>query len=107
MTTLHDRLADLAEDAPPGGPAPDLWDRGRRYHRRRRVGTLVISIVVVVLLAGLATMSWSRSRFEPIPAAPAAGSLRLPDQFFLPSPRTPAADDPIGPLVAVFESPRA
>ena len=23
MTTPHDRLAELAEDAPPGGPEPD------------------------------------------------------------------------------------
>ena len=38
MTTLHDRLADLARDqAPTAPPAPELWVRGRRYHRRRRL----------------------------------------------------------------------
>ena len=39
MTTLHDRLADLADDAPPGGPAPALGARPALRHRRAGAGT--------------------------------------------------------------------
>jgi hypothetical protein len=105
-TSLHDRLADLAGDAPPGGPVPDLWERGRRHHRQQRMGTVIIAAVAVLALVALGTLSWSRSRVEPIPAAP-TGTLRLPDRFFVPSPRTPGVgDQPIGPVVAVFAAPR-
>ena len=47
MDTLHDRLAELAEDAPTGGvPAAELWARGKRAHRLR-VGALAAALVVV------------------------------------------------------------
>jgi hypothetical protein len=47
MDTLHDRLADLAEDAPTGGaPAAELWARGKRAHRLR-AGALAATLVVV------------------------------------------------------------
>ena len=46
MTTLHDRLADLAEDAPPGGPVPHLWSAGVRRHRRVRAVSVLATIVV-------------------------------------------------------------
>jgi hypothetical protein len=107
-TSLHDRLADLATDAPPGGPAPDLWARGRRYHRRRRAGTALIAGLAVVLLGVLGTTSWQRSSGEPVPAGPTDG-LRLPDRFYDPSGHLPGTDDegPIGPLVAVVGGERA
>jgi hypothetical protein len=47
MDTLHDRLAELAEDAPTGGvPAAELWARGKRAHRLR-AGALAATLVVV------------------------------------------------------------
>ena len=97
MTTLHDRLADLADDAPPGGPAPDLWERGRRYQRQRRAGTAVVAAAAVVLLAVVAGVSWQRS--APVPA-PAQGPVGLPDRVWTPSPWLPTTERP-GQLVAV------
>ena len=47
MSTLHDRLADLAGEAPHPSADPDLWDRGRRYGRRRRVGRGLDRLVAV------------------------------------------------------------
>lgn len=97
MTTLHDRLADLADDAPPGGPAPDLWDRGRRIARQRRVGTAVIVCAVVLGLVAIGTLDWRRSAPEP---APTNGSVGLPDRVFDPSPWLPTTSRP-GQLVAI------
>lgn len=104
-TSLHDRLADLADDAPPGGPVPDLWNRGRRYHRRRRAGAIVVGTAVVVLLGVLGTLTWQRAEPEPLPAGPTDG-LRLPDRFYDPSRRLPTTheDGPLGRLAAVLGS---
>jgi hypothetical protein len=47
MDTLHDRLADLAGDAPTGGePAAELWARGKRAHRFRVAGAAAALLVV-------------------------------------------------------------
>ena len=102
MTTLHDRLADLADEAPTSLPAPGLWDRGRRYHRRRRAGTLAIVAAALVVLVLLGGVSWQRSAPEP---APAAGHVGLPDRVWTPSPWLPNTDAP-GRLIAVTTSDR-
>lgn len=100
MTTLHDRLAELADDAPPGGPVPDLWDRGRRVHRRRQVGTVVIAAVMLVALGALGLLDWSRS--QPAPS-PAGSSPAIPDRIWHPSPWLPGTDDAgeLGQLAAL------
>ncbi|WP_395695330.1 hypothetical protein [Nocardioides sp.] len=102
MTTLHDRLADLADDAPPGGPAPDLWDRGIRFRRRRRVGTAAILATAAVLIAAVAGVDWHRSAPEPLPAG---GPVGLPDRVWTPSPWLPSTSRP-GRLVAVTTTAR-
>jgi hypothetical protein len=102
MTTLHDRLADLADEAPTALPAPGLWDRGRRYHRRRRAGTLAVVGAAVVVLATLGGVSWQRSAPQP---APATGSVGLPDRVWTPSPWLPDTDAP-GRLVAITTAAR-
>src|SRR4051812_8665492 len=108
MTTLHDRLADLADDAPPGGPAPDLWERGRRYHRQRRVGTLAIAGAACVALVAIAGLSWQQSGGLPEPAAPPSVERALPDRLWTPSPWLPGTDEagPLGPLAAVVGADR-
>jgi hypothetical protein len=105
MTTLHDRLATLAEDAPPGGPVPDLWERGRRYHRQRRTGTVVMATAVVLGLLALGTLNWWRAQPEP---APANGTPALPQKIWMPSPFLPGTDDagPLGQLAAVQSAER-
>ncbi|MDF1606322.1 hypothetical protein [Nocardioides sp. YIM 152315] len=111
ITLLRDRLADLAEDAPVGGPDATLWVRGRRLSRRRRTGTAVIVAVAVLLLTALSTLTWQRSQQPPSPAGPpgwATDALRLPDEFFVPGARLDGTDDAgeIGPLAAVLRAPR-
>ncbi|GAW52575.1 MULTISPECIES: hypothetical protein [unclassified Nocardioides] len=104
MTTLHDRLADLAAEAPTGGPTPDLWSRGRRYQRRRRAAVLVAAVVVLVVgVVGVVLRPVVQD--EPAPVTPTDG-FRLPNRFYEPSPRTPTTHDagPLGPMVAVMGS---
>ncbi|MEP9365377.1 hypothetical protein ABLE68_20590 [Nocardioides sp. CN2-186] len=102
MTTLHDRLADLAGEAPAAVPDPGLWDRGRRYHRRRRAGTVVIAAAAAVLLATIATVDWQRSAPTPVPAEGPAG---LPNRMWAPGPWLPSTETP-GQLVAITSADR-
>lgn len=106
MTTLHDRLTDLAGDVPVAPAEPDLWDRGRRLGRQRR-GTQVIASVTAVLVVALG-VGWWQQRPEPVRPASADNELWLPDEFFVPSPWLPGTDEegPIGPLVAVLGAER-
>lgn len=108
MTTLRDRLAELAEEAPYPPDAPDLWDRGRRYGRRRRAGVAVVALAVVVTIASgvLSLAPWQEASVQP---ASTESGLRLPDRVYRPSPWTPGTGDtgPVGPLVAVVETERA
>ena len=108
MTTLEDRLADLADDAPAGEATPGLWERGLSLHRRRRRGTIAIAAAAVVALSVLGVASWRMADADPAPAEPGS-DLRLPDRFFTPSKWLPGTDDegPIGPLVAVAATERA
>ncbi|QIG42884.1 hypothetical protein G5V58_08980 [Nocardioides anomalus] len=101
MSTLRDRLADLAEDARPGAPDPDLWGRGRRYARRRRAAT-VGGVLAVALLAALSAAGVAGRPLHPVQPAAPEGRTVLPDRIFTPSPRLPTADGPTGPLVAVL-----
>ena len=84
MTTLHDRLADLAASAPlepAGAEGAALWDRGRRLHRLRRTGTAVVASAAVLALVGLGSMAWLRSpsAVEPLPADSPGG---VPDRVY-------------------------
>ena len=105
MTTFHDRLADLAEQAPSGGPPGELWATGVRLQRRRRLGTAVIVGAAVVALMLLAGLGLARMPEDAQPVAPRDG-LGIPDRFYrwdgLPSTRETG---PVGPLVAVVPEP--
>lgn len=106
MSTLHERLGDLAGSAPVPPPDPDLWDRARRYHRRRRAGTAAIAAAcVLAVLALVGVDTWQRSPgIEP--AAPGAEPA-LPSRFWEPSPWLPGNDgEPMGPLAALMETER-
>ncbi|WP_300528359.1 hypothetical protein [uncultured Nocardioides sp.] len=106
MSTLRERLGDLAGSAPVPPPDPDLWDRARRYHRRRRVGTAAVAaacVLAVVALVGLDT--WQRSPSTE-PAAPGTDPA-LPARFWEPSPWLPGNDgEPTGPLAGLMETER-
>ncbi|GAB3264604.1 hypothetical protein [Nocardioides dilutus] len=107
MTTLHDRLRDLADEASTGAVPGDLWAIGRRQHRRRRAGTAVVVAAALVALAGLGGLAWSRSHTSVQPAGTDA-PLGMPDQIWLADEHLPGTDDtgPIGPLVAVVPTVR-
>lgn len=106
MSTLHDRLVDLASDAPAATPDPGLWDRAARVHRRRRAGTaalVAVAVVAVLSLVGIDT--WQRSPGID-PAAPGTEPA-LPARFHPPSPWLPGTDgEPTGPLAAVMTAER-
>ncbi|MFB9311915.1 hypothetical protein [Nocardioides plantarum] len=107
MTTLHDRLHELADDAPDGAGAPDAWARGVREHRVRRAGVAAIVALAVIGL-GVTLVSWRQQAAPtPAPAAPGATAV-LPDEIFRPSPWLPGTDDegPLGQLVAVVAGER-
>jgi hypothetical protein len=108
MTTLEDRLAALADDAPQAEVSPGLWERGLRLHRRRRRGTVAVAAAALVALSALGVASWRLADVDPAPAAPGDG-LPLPDEFFNPSEFLPgtADDGPIGPLVGIVGAERA
>lgn len=107
MTTLHDRLADAADAAPRGVPDPDLWDRGRRLHRRRRAGTVGIAAATCLMLVALGGVSWWESRPTIEPAAPGT-SPALPTQIHEPSAWLPgtAETGPPGRLAALVGADR-
>jgi hypothetical protein len=106
MTTLHDRLVDLAEAAPEALPAPGLWDRGLSYRRRRRAGTAVVLVVAAVALVVLGSVTWLRSpqTAELLPADSPGG---LPDRLYTPSRWLPGTDNrPLGTIAAVIPADR-
>lgn len=102
MTTLRDRLSDLADQAPSATPPGALWSTGQRIHRRRRAGTAVIVVAAVALLVGLGGLSVWSTRVDVQPAG-VETELGLPDQIYTADPHLAGTDDtgPIGPLVAV------
>jgi hypothetical protein len=53
MPTLHERFADLAEDAPQSPTPAGIWRDGRRRARARRVGTAVVIAATVVGLGAI------------------------------------------------------
>ena len=103
MTTLHDRLSDLADEASSDPLPGDLWATGRRLHRRHRAGTALVVAIVVGLLTGITGLSWSRSHVDVEPASE-VGRLGFPDRFYWPSEDLPTTTDtgPIGPLSALL-----
>src|SRR6478735_11395339 len=106
VSTLHDRLVDLADDAPTGGALPGLWDRGRRIARRRRIGTAAIAAAACLALLVVAGLGWGSGR--PASVAP-AGSQRtpaMPDKLYEPSGWLGSFDGAPGTLAAVFPTRR-
>lgn len=101
MTTLSDRLRDLADDAADPArarttaSAPDLWGRGVREHRVSRAGVAVIVALAVVGLGATLTTWRVREAAPPAPAAPGAPVV-LPDEIFRPSRWLPGTDE-LGP----------
>jgi len=106
MDSLHERLAELAEDAPTGGaPAAELWARGKRAHRLR--GAALASALLVLGAVGtgigvfLAEGDGDRSRIPPAGKVGIVLPIEYPAGEALPD----LGDTP-GPLAAVWLAPR-
>ena len=106
MDTLHDRLAELAEDAPTGGaPAAELWARGKRAHRRRAAALAATLLVVGAVGTGIGVRltdgDGNRSDLAP------AGSVgfALPIEYPV-GEELPDLGNTPGPLAAIWMVPR-
>lgn len=106
MDTLHDRLAELADDAPTGGaPAAELWARGRRAHRVRVAGVAAALLVVgaVGVGVGVRLTDGSDKRSDPEPVGPVGFSLPIDYPV---GEDLPDLGDAPGPLAAIWLAPR-
>lgn len=106
MSTLQDRLEDLATAAPSGGAAPgDLWERGVRRGRARRAGAVAAVAATVALVAGATVVLGNPDRGEPQPADVPFEELHLPEVVHAPGTWSDE-EGPDGPLAAVGIAPR-
>jgi hypothetical protein len=103
MDTLHDRLAELAEDAPTGGvPAAELWARGKRAHRVRVAGMAAAVLVVGAVGTGIGVGLADRDHSDPAPAEPVG--IALPIEYPA-GEQLPSLGDTPGPLAAIWLTP--
>jgi hypothetical protein len=103
MDTLHDRLAELADDAPTGGgPAAELWARGKRTHRRRVAA--VAAVLLVFAAVGTAVGARLADGDDPR-SGPATGSVRIALPIAYPAGELPDLGDTPGPLAAIWLDP--
>ena len=72
MQTLHERLSDLAEDAPVSPSPAGIWLDGRRRARSRRIGTAVVVAATLALLSGVGGVAVHRSSSAPYASQPTA-----------------------------------
>ncbi len=106
MDTLHERLAELADEAPTGGaPAAELWARGKRA-QRLRVAAVAATVLVVGAVGtgvGVGLADGGREGSEPAPAGTV--EVSLPIEY--PATRElPDLGDAPGPLAAIWVTPR-
>jgi hypothetical protein len=106
MDMLHERLAELAEDAPTRGvPPAELWARGRRTHRIRAaaVGATLLVVGAVGTGIGVRIADVDGNRSYPSTAGPVG--ITLPIEYPV-GEELPDLGDTPGPLAAIWLSPR-
>ena len=101
MDTLHDRLSDLADDAPTGGaPAPELWARGKRAHRLR-AAALAATLLVVGAVGTDMGVRLADGDGRSGPASPGTVGIALPIEYPVGKGLPDLGDTP-GPLAAIW-----
>lgn len=109
MDTLHERLAELADEAPTGGAPPaELWARGKRAHRRRAAAVAATVLVVGAVGTGIGVrLAEGDDRDDGSDLAPAGTvDITLPIEYPVGEELQGLGDTP-GPLAAVWVVPRA
>jgi hypothetical protein len=105
MDRLHDRLAELADDAPTGGvPAAELWTRGKRAHRHRVAAIAAILLVVGAVGTGIGVRlaDGDGNRSDPAPAGTV--DISLPIEYPV-GKELPDLGDAPGPLAGIWLTP--
>ena len=105
MNTLHDRLAELAEEAPTGGaPAAELWARGKRA-QRLRVATVAATVLLVGAVGtGIGVRLADGGRDDSVPEPAGTVSVSLPIAYPV-GQLLPDLGDAPGPLAAIWVTP--
>ena len=105
MDTLHDRLAELAGDAPTGGaPAAELWARGKRAHGLRAAAVAATVLVVGAVGTGIGVRLADGSDNTADPAPAVNVDISLPIEYPVGA-ELPDLGKASGPLAAVWVTP--
>lgn len=105
MDTMHDRLAELADDAPTGGaPAAELWARGKRAHRLRAAALAATMLVVGAVGTGIGVRLADGDGMRTGPAPAGTVGIALPIEYPV-GEELPDLGDTPGPLAAIWLTP--
>jgi len=106
MDTLHDRLAELADDAPTGGaPAAELWARGKRAHRIRATAFAATALVVLSAVGTGIGVRLADGDGHSGPAPAKTVGISLPIHYPV-GQELPDLGGTPGPLAAIWLAPR-
>lgn len=105
MDTLHERLAELADEAPTGGAPPaELWARGKRAQYLRAAAVAATLVVVGAVGIGIGIRLADGNGHRPDLAPAKTDGIVLPIEYPV-GEELPGLGDAPGPLAAVWLSP--
>lgn len=106
MDTLHERLAELADEAPTGGAlAAELWVRGKRAHRLRAAAVAATVLMVGAVGTGIGVSLADGDRDGSAPEPAGTVGVSLPIEYPV-GRKLPSLGDAPGPLTAIWVIPK-